>query len=107
MKKCGMSFDVGRRAFLNGAGLVTFGAAAATIVPTESKAAPEQALVAYPLLRLATLANSKSTKPSTSTYPDGDAPGVLLKLGKRVMHGVGPDGDVVAFSATCPHKGFP
>ncbi len=40
-------------------------------------------------------------------YPDSDAPGVLLKLGKRVPGGVGADGDIVGFSTTCPHKGFP
>jgi arsenite oxidase small subunit len=32
---------------------------------------------------------------------------VLLKLGKRVPGGVGADGDIVGFSTTCPHKGFP
>ena len=32
---------------------------------------------------------------------------VLLKLGKRVADGSGPDGDIVGFSTTCPHKGFP
>ena len=32
---------------------------------------------------------------------------MLLKLGKRVPSGVGPDGDIVGFSTICPHKGFP
>lgn len=41
------------------------------------------------------------------SYPDGDAPGVLLKLGQRVEGGSGPDGDIVGFSTICPHKGFP
>ena len=40
-------------------------------------------------------------------YPDKDAAGVLIKLGAKVPTGVGPDGDIVAFSAVCPHKGFP
>ena len=31
----------------------------------------------------------------------------MFKLGKRVPGGVGADGDVVGFSTTCPHKGFP
>ena len=42
-----------------------------------------------------------------SPIPTTDAPGVLLKLGKRVPGGVGPDGDIVGFSTICPHKGFP
>jgi arsenite oxidase small subunit len=41
------------------------------------------------------------------SYPDNDAPGVLLKLGKRVPGGAGPDGDIVGFSTICPHKGIP
>jgi len=31
---------------------------------------------------------------------------VLLKLGQAVEGGVGPDGDIVAFSVLCPHKGW-
>ena len=50
---------------------------------------------------------SKPNEPFTVAYPDADAPGVLLKLGKRVPGGVGADGDIVGFSTTCPHKGFP
>jgi len=30
---------------------------------------------------------------------------VLLKLGAAVEGGVGPDGDIVALSVLCPHKG--
>jgi arsenite oxidase small subunit len=41
------------------------------------------------------------------SYPDKDSPGVLIKLGTRVPDGAGPDGDIVAFSTLCPHKGFP
>ena len=40
-------------------------------------------------------------------YPDPDSPGVLIKLGQAVEGGVGPDGDIVAFSTLCPHKGYP
>ncbi|MDO8352274.1 MAG: arsenate reductase (azurin) small subunit, partial [Aestuariivirga sp.] len=41
------------------------------------------------------------------SYPDEDAPGVLLKLGKAVEGGAGPDSDIVGFTTVCPHKGFP
>ena len=40
-------------------------------------------------------------------YSDAASPGVLIKLGTRVPQGTGPDGDIVAFSTLCPHKGFP
>ena len=29
---------------------------------------------------------------------------MLLKLGRRVEGGVGPDGDIVAFTTLCPHN---
>ena len=31
---------------------------------------------------------------------------MLLKLGQAAEGGVGPGGDIVAFSTLCPHKGF-
>jgi len=45
-------------------------------------------------------------EPMDISYPDADSPGVLLKLGQAVEGGVGPEGDVVAFSVLCPHKGW-
>lgn len=57
--------------------------------------------------RLANVRDLKPNEPLSVSYPDRDAPGVLLKLGKRVPTGVGPDGDIVGFSTICPHKGFP
>ena len=63
--------------------------------------------VNYPSNRLANVNDLKLNEPLNVSYPDNDAPGVLLKLGKRVAEGIGPDGDIVGFSTTCPHKGFP
>lgn len=103
MTHCDKMVDAGRRRFLSGAGM----AAAVTIVPSQSRAAPAAARVEYPSARLANVADLKPNDPKTVVYPDADAPGVLLKLGKRVSGGVGPDGDIVGFSTTCPHKGFP
>ena len=77
------------------------------MVPAQAKAAPGAARVDYPSNRLANVSELKPNQPVTVAYPDADAPGVLLKLGKRVPGGVGADGDIVGFSTTCPHKGFP
>ena len=60
-----------------------------------------------PSYRLANLHDLKINEPLEVAYPDPDAPGVLLKLGRAVEGGAGPDGDVVGFSTVCPHKGFP
>jgi arsenite oxidase small subunit len=104
---CNRMVDVGRRKFLGGAGLAAAGAAVSTMVTPQAKAAPAAARVDYPADRLANLADLKPNEPLAVAYPDADAPGVLLKLGKRIPSGVGPDGDIVGFTTICPHKGFP
>ena len=73
----------------------------------KAKAAAGPARVDYPSNRLANVTDLKANETVDVTYPDADAPGVLLKLGKKVPGGVGPDGDIVGFTTVCPHKGFP
>jgi arsenite oxidase small subunit len=107
MKKCDAMVDAGRRKFLTGAGVAAAGAAASTVMISQAAAAPAPARVEYPSNRLASVRDMKVNEPLDVAYPDKDAPGVLLKLGKRVPTGVGPDGDIVGFSTICPHKGFP
>ncbi len=88
--------------------MAAVGGAAAAAVPADSKAAnPALARVTHPTKRLANLRDLKVDVPVAITSPDDDSPGVLLKLGRRVEGGVGPDGDVVAFSTLCPHTGYP
>jgi len=106
MQRCHKLAEIGRRKFLTGAGLAAAGAAAAIAAP-QAKAASGAARVDYPSNRLANISDLKANEPFNVTYPDGDAPGVLLKLGKRVPRGVGSDGDIVGFTTVCPHKGFP
>ncbi|MBL8907310.1 MAG: arsenate reductase (azurin) small subunit, partial [Rhizobiales bacterium] len=97
----------GRRQFLRG------GIAAAAALPIvgvaarDAKAASNGALIDYPSSRLGNVKDLAANEPLDVAYPDADAPGVLLKLGKPVEGGVGPDGDIVGFSTVCPHKGFP
>jgi len=65
------------------------------------------ARVTYPSVRLGTIVELRVNEPKAVAYPDADSPGVLIKLGVAVDGGAGPEGDVVAFSTQCPHKGFP
>ncbi len=104
--RCKKMVEMGRRQFLKGGALAVAGAAATTVAPGSSKAAPALAQVDYPSARLANVKDLKVNEPVEIAYPDKDSPGVLLKLGKRVEGGVGPDGDIVAFSTLCPHKGY-
>jgi arsenite oxidase small subunit len=81
------------------------GAAVTTIVPNRAEARG-LAQIDYASNRLANVKDLKVNQPLNIAYPDKDSPGVLLKLGKAVDGGVGPDRDIVAFSTLCPHKGW-
>ncbi len=104
--KCNKLVDVGRRQFLRGGAISAVGAAAATVLAPAAAQSQSLARVEYPGTRLANLADLKTNEPMDIAYPDAGSPGVLLKLGSAVDGGVGPDGDIVAFSVLCPHKGW-
>lgn len=104
--KCNRLVDVGRRQFLRGGAVAAAGAAVATVAPAPSQAAPASAQLDYPSNRLANVADLAINEPMDIEYPDADSPGILLKLGEAVDGGVGPDGDIVAYSVLCPHKGW-
>jgi arsenite oxidase small subunit len=107
MQPCGKLVDAGRRAFFARTAVAAAGAAASAAIASKTQAAPSLALVEYPTTRLANVRDLKPNEPIDIAYPDADSPGALLKLGNRVEGGAGPDGDIVAFSTLCPHKGFP
>ncbi|HHI70871.1 MAG TPA: arsenate reductase (azurin) small subunit [Rhodobacteraceae bacterium] len=104
--RCKKMVDVGRRQFLRGGALAAAGAAAATVTTTPAQAAPANAQVDYPSGKLANVADLAVNEPMDIEYPDANSPGVLVKLGQAVEGGVGPDGDIVAYSVLCPHKGY-
>jgi arsenite oxidase small subunit len=105
--RCKSLVDAGRRQFLRGGALAAAGAAAATVTTTTAaQATPANAQVDYPSNRLANMGDLTVNEPMDIEYPDADSPGVLLKLGQAVEGGVGPDGDIVAYSVLCPHLGF-
>lgn len=103
-KKCNRLVDVGRRQFLRGGAVAAAAAATATTAP--ARAAPANAQLDYPSNKLANIADLAINTPIDIEYPDADSPGILLKLGTAVEGGVGPDGDIVAYSVLCPHKGW-
>ncbi|MBI1776213.1 MAG: arsenate reductase (azurin) small subunit [Proteobacteria bacterium] len=108
MKTCSKMANIGRRQFLGGGATAAIATAAGSAFSTgEAQATPALARVDYPSQKLANLRDLKVDQPTQITYPDKDSPGVLLKLGRTVEGGIGPDRDIVAFSTLCPHKGFP
>lgn len=104
--KCNRLVDAGRRQFLRGSLVGAAGAAASTVLPAQQAQARSLARVEYPANRLANISELVVNEPMDIAYPDADSPGVLLKLGQAVEGGVGPDGDIVAYSVLCPHKGW-
>jgi arsenite oxidase small subunit len=107
MKRCNRMVEIGRRQFLSGGATAAAAAVAAGALPANSKAATGPARISYPSQRIGNVKDLKVDLPVQVTYPDADAPGVLLKLGRPVEGGVGPEGDIVGFTTVCPHKGFP
>ena len=108
MSRCQKMVEVGRRQFLRGGATAAAAGIAVGVLPAEkAKATPSLARVTYPSNRLANVSDLKVDEPLDVTYPDEASPGVLVKLGRRVEGGAGPDGDIVGFSTMCPHKGFP
>lgn len=107
MKRCDKLVEVGRRQFLRGGIVAAASLPVVGFAAQEAKAATNGALVDYPTARLANVKDLKPNEPLPIAYPDAEAPGVLLKLGKAVEGGVGPEGDIVGFTTVCPHKGFP
>ena len=107
MSGCHRLVELGRRQFLKGSGTAAAGAVIAGVAPAgRAVAQPALARVNYPSNRLANISELEVEQPLDIAYPDADSPGVLIKLGRPAENGVGPDGDIVAFSTLCPHKGF-
>ncbi|GHB29939.1 hypothetical protein GCM10007094_17900 [Pseudovibrio japonicus] len=106
--RCRKLVDIGRRQFLTG-GAVAAAASATALLPTTTQAQqmPIRARLDYPSEMLANIAELTENVPLDVAYPDDFAPGVLVKFGRAVEGGVGPDADIVGFSTICPHKGFP
>jgi len=59
----------------------------------------------FPVVMVASLNGLEANKPVYFYYPLTDTPNILVKLGTKAVGGVGPDGDIVAFSQTCQHLG--
>jgi arsenite oxidase small subunit len=49
----------------------------------------------------------KVNEPLAFIYPDASSPCALIKMGQAVPGGVGPEGDIVAYSTVCTHQGCP
>ena len=59
----------------------------------------------FPRIKIANLSDVSGGQTGTFNYPLENTPNLLAKLGEKGAGGVGPDGDIVAFSQVCQHLG--
>lgn len=59
----------------------------------------------FPKVKIANVSDLKVGEPVPFNYPLDNEPNLLVKLGQAAKGGVGPDGDIVAFSQICQHLG--
>ncbi len=74
-------------------------ASPASTTTTSSTSSP------FPSLMIANISSLMVSQPVSFNYPLEETPNILVKLGVKASGGIGPDGDIVAFSVVCQHLG--
>jgi len=59
----------------------------------------------FPRVKVANMSDLQTKKWISFNYPLEETPNILAKVGQKAQGGVGPDGDIVAFSQICQHLG--
>jgi len=86
--------------------LAVAGVAAITKSVTNAAEAPATAVSStFPKVMIGRVDALGVNKPVSFNYPLDNEPNLLIKLGQKAQGGVGPDGDIVAFSSICQHLG--
>lgn len=105
--------SAGRRRFLKlilGAGWAALFAAGLSIfrfltyVPPAT-AAGAVAQLSWPRMKVANASSLQPMKVVRFNYPLVNTPNILVKLGVKAENGVGPQSDIIAYSAICQHLG--
>lgn len=68
---------------------------------------PGKVMLDYPITTVSKAGDLKVGQPVSFTYPDPSSPCTLVKTGRKTQGGVGPEGDIVAYSTLCTHMGCP
>ncbi|WP_119291838.1 arsenate reductase (azurin) small subunit [Azohydromonas sediminis] len=103
-----------RRIFLKASGgsaAAAVGAAGTLLAPGAAQAQAAGAATGttlnYPKTSVGKAGSMPVNQPVSFTYPDANSPCVALRMGAPVPGGVGPNGDIVAYSSLCTHMGCP
>lgn len=99
-----------RRSFLKGSGIAVaiplVGTSAALAKDNEASSHTGTTLD-YPETAIVNASKLAVNKALNFNYPDDNSPCAMIRMGKAVAGGVGPDKDIVAYSILCNHMGCP
>ncbi len=76
-----------------------------TVTTTRTGSSVTTSASGFPRVKVANLSDLQVGKWVTFNYPLEETPNLLAKLGQKAEGGVGPDGDIVAYSQICQHLG--
>lgn len=101
--------NISRRNFLKSGGAgVAVGVVATTgavIHPIDARADTGSATLPYTPTVIGEAGSLSPGVVVSFNYPDAASPCALVKVGEPTSGGVGPDGDIVAYSTLCSHMG--
>ena len=102
---------LGRRFFLQSGGTAAVAMGAAVIpIHNANAAAPAAAgsmALPYPKKAVGIVNKMPLNQAVAFNYPDASSPCYAIRMGSAVPGGVGPNGDIVAYSSLCTHMGCP
>ena len=98
--------DKDRRTILKGMAAISVALGVGSALPILKSVTPvELKIPKWPRVKIAKLTDLSNQQSKVFMYPLENTPNILLKLGSRVDGGVGPDGNIVAYSQVCQHLG--
>ena len=104
----------GRRDFLKLAltagGVVTLSAVGSFLrflafIPAPTVGGQTVHQLSWPKVKLLNAKSLEPLKPVSFNYPLDNTPNIIVKLGEKADKGIGPDGNIVAYSTLCQHLG--
>ena len=105
----GHDADESRREFLKiaaaASALLAIGGIASVMKVVIFPSIPANSLSSFPRVKVVSVASLATGVPVEFSYPLDNEPNYVIKLGTKAEGGVGPDGDIVAYSDVCQHLG--
>lgn len=98
-----------RRSFLKGSGIAAaiplIGSTGNVLAKDNTPASNTGTTLAYPKVTTGNASQLPVNQAINFNYPDDNSPCAMIRMGKPVPGGVGPDKDIVAYSILCNHMG--